>query len=264
MARSLSSALGKGFAGLDDGRLVRVVFFASLLGTMIVLGLDFRALWLRQPPVLPDLSNPILPPDRGPAAPAAPPPAPVRTAPEDLSRPLEISLLADGILRLRGAVTPGSGERLAEEIAERGAYVKRITLDSPGGLVSEALDMGRLIREAGFATHVAEGSYCASSCPLVLAGGATRTAESGAVIGVHQIYTPPDAALPLRELVRTPQRIERDTQAATASITRYLREMDVDPALWILALETPPERLRYLSAAELAEYRLANAPRDTE
>jgi len=50
--------------------------------------------------------------------------------------------------------------------------VKTVVLRSPGGSVQDALAMGRLIREKQFATEVEAGRYCASSCPLVFAGGA--------------------------------------------------------------------------------------------
>ena len=50
-----------------------------------------------------------------------------------------------------------------------------------------------------------------------------------------------------------------DAQKTTAAITRYLTDSGVEPALWLHALETPPDRLYYLSAVELTEYKLATA-----
>ena len=49
--------------------------------------------------------------------------------------------------------------------------------------VSDALAMGRLIREKKFATEVEANRYCASSCPLMFVGGTERRAgEIGEVI----------------------------------------------------------------------------------
>ena len=65
--------------------------------------------------------------------------------------------------------------------------MKTVVLHSPGGSVSDAIEMGRLIRQQQFATEVESGRYCASSCPLVFAGGLERRAGERAAIGVHQV-----------------------------------------------------------------------------
>jgi hypothetical protein len=72
-------------------------------------------------------------------------------------------------------------------LAKRGSYIKTVVLQSPGGSVSDALAMGRLIREKQFATEVEAERYCASSCPLVLAKGVEWRAGFNAAIGVHQV-----------------------------------------------------------------------------
>ena len=234
-----------------------------------MLGLDLRNLWLTEPPVLPDASNPVLPATRAPGdLPSAPtaPPSPVTTPNERLGQPMTIELQADGVLMARGAITPGSASALKEELDTRGSYVTRVSLDSPGGLVREALEMARTLREAELETHVGEGAYCASSCPLILSGGTTRIVHRKGVVGVHQIYTPPEAE---RSLIRSPlssnvRDTERNTQTATATITRHLRDMGVSTALWVHALETPPEALYYLTPEELSEYELATALEGTD
>lgn len=81
---------------------------------------------------------------------------------EALKQPLAISLGTGGALNLVGAIDPGAAQRFADEIAARGEYVKVVSLNSPGGSVSDALAMGQLIREKGFATEVAAGAICAS------------------------------------------------------------------------------------------------------
>ncbi|MEH2529823.1 hypothetical protein V1277_003802 [Bradyrhizobium sp. AZCC 1588] len=69
-------------------------------------------------------------------------------------------------------------------------------LNSPGGPVSHALAMGRLIRERNFATEIEAGKYCASSCSLMFAGGAIRRgtppgAAEGAIVDRGTIPRPP-------------------------------------------------------------------------
>src|SRR5437868_6866363 len=59
------------------------------------------------------------------------------------------------------------------------------TLESPGGRLFDALDLGIQVRRAGFRT-VAR-STCASACAIVFSGGRERVlAGSRARIGLHQ------------------------------------------------------------------------------
>ena len=90
---------------------------------------------------------------------------------------------------------------------------------------------------------------------VMLAGHVTiedRAYVSGAV-GVHQFY----AAAPS---ISGPAQAMSDAQATTARISRHLAEMGVDPALWLHALDTPPQALYYFTPAELSEYRLVTEP----
>src|SRR5438270_875918 len=67
--------------------------------------------------------------------------------------------------------------------------------------VTDALAMGRLIRDKKFATEIEAGKYCASSCPLVFAGGVERRAGDRAAIGVHQVAAiGPGKGLPRDEM----------------------------------------------------------------
>jgi hypothetical protein len=141
-------------------------------------------------------------------------------------------------------IDPGAAVRFAAEIDARGEYVRRIALNSPGGSVEDALQIAALIRENGFVTMVADGALCASSCPLVLAGGSARLAGPQAVIGVHQVFAA--GAGPAG-----PAQAMSDVQATTARISRHLQAMGIGPELWVHALETPPDRLYYFTLDEL-------------
>src|SRR4029453_16367447 len=105
----------------------------------------------------------------------------------EMARPMTFELVGGGKLMATGTITPGLSEAFAAEVGKRGDYIKTVVLNSPGGSVTDALAMGRLIREKKFATEVEAGKYCASSCPLVFAGGVERRAGDKAVIGVHQV-----------------------------------------------------------------------------
>lgn len=154
-----------------------------------------------------------------------------------LAKPMTFELVGGGKLMASGTITPGIYRDFAAEVGKRGDYIKTIVLNSPGGSVSDALAMGRLIREKKFATEVEPGKYCASSCPLAFAGGVERRAGDKATIGVHQVAT-------LRSVTGGPIRDEMSVaQNISASCQRYLREMGIDLQVWVHAMETPHDRL---------------------
>ena len=242
------------FAAVEDGNILRVAFFALLLGTASVLYVDFRELTANEGAALAMPMRPILPPydPDGPADPNAPN---VTTSPQLLEQPLEIALAPGGELRLTGSIDLASADRFAAEIAARGEYVETVVLDSPGGSVVDALAIGSLIHEKGLATKVAAGSLCASSCPIVFASGAERIASPQAAIGVHQIYAAALSGDPQNAL-RVAGSAMRDAQSTTAEIIGHLTKTGVDPALWLHALQTPPDRLYYFNPEEMTRLRL--------
>lgn len=245
------------FAELDDGVVIRTAFFVMLAGCAAVLWIDYNELNEAESPLVATPGMPVLP-AFDPDAPATPDGPAVTSDQKALREPLSVTLGSGGTLHVTGTIDVGSAERFKAEVENFREYIKVVALDSPGGSVNDALEMGRLIREGGFATSVADGALCASSCPLVFAGGTERLATAKSAIGVHQIYANVSAeSLPAG--LRAAGEAMSDAQKTTAAITRYLTESGVDPALWLHALETPPDRLYYLSAAELTEYKLATS-----
>jgi len=134
--------------------------------------------------------------------------------------------------------------------------VKTVVLHSPGGSVSDAIEMGRLIRQQQFATEVESGRYCASSCPLVFAGGLERRAGERAAIGVHQVtaLVANGSALGAIEGMDSVQRMSAECQ-------KYLLDMAIDPMVWVHAMQTPPDQLFYFTGDELLKLKLATARR---
>lgn len=178
----------------------------------------------------------------------------VRASPAELARPMRFNLGADGILIAQGSIEPGTAAKLALELQTHGPTVTTLSLNSPGGSLTEAMAMAQQVRAHGLATQIADGAVCASSCPLLFAGGVERSAGPRAAIGVHQFHAQPVAGL------RGSIDAMSDTQLVTARISRHLTEMGVDPAAWLHALDTPPTALYYFSSWELAEYRLTTQP----
>jgi hypothetical protein len=243
-------------AAFEDGAIIRAAFFGLLSATAVILYLDYTELSANTPDLQPAQLAPILP-AFDPSAPGGMPGPEVSTPMDVLRQPLEIKLGSGGALTVIGTILPGSATAFAEQVASYAEYIKTVALDSPGGSVTDALEIGRLIREKGFTTSVAAGSLCASSCPLVFAGGKDRLAAPGAAIAVHQIYAATPADTTLASRIATAGNAMSDAQSVTAEISRYLIEMGVDPEVWLRALETPPDRLSYFSPDDLIRLKLA-------
>jgi hypothetical protein len=241
-----------------DETLLRAVFRTLVAATVVVLGADlFDAYRAEQaeaaapklvPGELPKV-QPFLPSTRPKEAPGD---EKRRGSPMDerLQQAMTIDLLSGGRLEAKGAITPGTAARFAEEIAKRGDYVKTVVLNSPGGSVQDALAMGKLIREKGLSTRVESGGHCASSCPLVFSGGVERVAEKGASIGVHQVFALQGDGAPADTGMAQAQRVSAECQ-------RHLVDMGVDTRVWIHAMETPREELFYFTDKELLDLKLA-------
>jgi hypothetical protein len=241
-----------------DEIVLQWAFRGLLIATFVILGLDLADMQRQTPsqadPVFPGLQpqvEPYLPSIRqgGPMAPGVAP----GTRPETvtaLRNPVKFELVDGGRLRFDGAIEPGAAERFAEEIGKRGDYIKTVVLNSPGGSVADALVIATMIREAGFNTEIAPGSYCASSCPLVFAGGKERLAAADASIGVHRVFAADTT-------VGTPASGMDNAQQVSAECQRFLLEMGVDPRVWIYAMETPKDELFYFTSDELMKLNLA-------
>jgi hypothetical protein len=243
-------------AALEDGAIIRAAFFGLLTATAVILYLDYTELNATQSTaaIAPELT-PILP-AFDPSAPAGKPGPEVTTPVEELRQPLSVTLVSGGQLQLTGTIDPGAAARVQAELDAHGEYIKTVMLDSPGGAVADALAIGRLIRDKGYATSVAAGALCASSCPLIFAAGRERIATARSALGVHQIYAAAPSDSLLSRVAAAGQAMS-DAQTLTAQISRYLKGMGVDEEVWLKALETPPDRLTYFSAEELKRLNLA-------
>jgi hypothetical protein len=169
-----------------------------------------------------------------------------------MAKPMTFELVGGGKLMATGTIAPGISEAFAAEVAKRGDYIKTVVLNSPGGSVADALAMGRLIRDKNFATEIEAGKYCASSCPLVFAGGVERRVGDKAIIGVHQVAAVGSAGGPPRDEMNVAQNI-------SARCQRYLGDMGVNLQVWVHAMETPHDKLFVFKPDELKSLNLTTA-----
>ncbi len=195
----------------------------------------------RAVPVAPDRGEPRLPGYEG-----APPT-------DAMARTMAFHLGEDGVASAVGRIDAGTAERFRRFLDEEGSAIGRLVLHSPGGSVRDAIAMARIIRERSLETEVPADGYCASACPLVLAGGARRSAGEAAWVGVHQVYAVPNGE---RGRPRDIDRSIAQIQATIADCQSLLVEMGVDPRLWIHAMQTPADELYVLTPDELREFKL--------
>jgi hypothetical protein len=250
-AGPLARLLGR----FDRGELVRSLAIGFIVGVVALIALDLRDMYVAHRALDPMATGGTVRvvPERSTEQPAPAAAPRQRFLVPTLGQKLTFSLGADGVLSAEGNIDMGSAQRFAEEIEKHGDGIRTLSLNSPGGSLADAIEMARLAREAGIATHVPDGGTCASSCPLLLAGGVSRSVGEDAMIGLHQFYALEPGAGAAQAM--------SDAQVTAAVISRHLADMGVDPALWLHALETPPHALYFLSQEELAGYRLVTAGR---
>jgi hypothetical protein len=252
---------------LPDGTLLRLAFHGliGLAALMVVADLREATNGAGSAPFAMPATNPVrmdrpAPDDQvRPYLPFSRPVAPddggvrLRDRPREESEaaPMRFRLGTHGAAFADGTITPGTAEAFEQFLAaDRTAEVTEIVLHSPGGSVADATAMARLVRERGLSTRVLPDGYCASSCPLVFAGGVERVADRTSWIGVHQVFTLTAAFGSLADGMRQAQQVSAEAQD-------LLHEFGVDPRVWTRAMATPKEQLYLFTPDELLELKLA-------
>lgn len=155
-------------------------------------------------------------------------------------------------IEIRGAIVKGDADRLAGLVrsAPRGRP-EAVVLNSPGGSIGEALQMGRYFRANGITTMVrGNGAHCLSACALAFLGGRDasgalkRVKGAGAQIGYHAF----------RREVQDKDFTTADMREATArsqdillAIADYLVDVQADIEFMSMMLEAPHNAMTYLA-----------------
>ena len=128
-----------------------------------------------------------------------------------------------------------------------------LKLDSNGGSLAAALEIGRLIRAHQITVLVSE--KCLSACVFVLMGGVQRYHERGSRVGVHQFYS--DRILQNLDKKEFTGGEQIRQQMLLGQLLSFASEMGVDSALIGLASRTLPINMHILSEQELITYGLS-------
>ena len=231
--------------------LIGVLGFQLLLGGLLFVGDLQNGFSLpRMGPKAPSLSEPVRPGDQTRRF------SPNRAVPgsrEPLPERLTLTVVSAGAaVLLEGEIAGGDATRILKQINELREAPTRAILNSPGGSVQDALELGRALRLAGMETEMREGDICYSACPYLLAAGVTRTVPEEAIVGVHQHYFGESTLLPAFAAVE-------DIQRGQGQVMRYLDQMGIDPLVMQHALVTPPDEIYVLLPEELQRYKFIEA-----
>jgi hypothetical protein len=138
-----------------------------------------------------------------------------------------------------------------------------VTLNSPGGDIDAAMQIGRIFREARVHTIVkapgagpweqfgAPQPMCASACVLVFAGGVVRGTYGKNSLGIHR---PALTVVPQQADMNT---VKRATDDAVHRLRAYATEMNISERLIDDMLVIPPENIRWLSDSDRDAYGLS-------
>lgn len=152
------------------------------------------------------------------------------------------------LIYLDGPIDAGATARLEHLIAAEGISRAVVYLNSPGGSLVSAMQLGRVVRAHAFDTRVgtrtadavrATAGTCHSACPFILAGGVRRSVEAGSQIGLHRA----ENRVPVGDEVAFQRVVE--TQVAD-----YLAEMGLRVDFAAIMAAIPHDQIRDLTVAE--------------
>lgn len=131
-----------------------------------------------------------------------------------------------------GVISEGDAERF-EEVAS-GLRKATVTLNSPGGSVSEALSIGASIRERNWATSVLPDNECFSACALIWISSERRYISQSSVIGFHAAY-------------KYSNGIKAETGMGNAEIGSYLTHLGLRIEAIRFITQAPPDKVNIMT-----------------
>lgn len=185
-----------------------------------------------------------------------------------------------------GYIGPNSPDRLRELLKKKGIQQLPVVFNSLGGLRSDSIALGRLLRQRGMTAIVGEtvplecdryaladikcetlkksgktlqadlitaDATCSSACGYAFLGGKVRWVPAGAQIGIHLGRTV------ARRGDKT-KALEKPNKAGVAamqkSLRQYVREMGIDTRFVDAAEKVPHEKIHYLTRDQIIGFRI--------
>jgi len=144
------------------------------------------------------------------------------------------------VLFLNGSIEPSSVLDFRKALREH--RPSKIILNSPGGSVSEGLEIAAIVNDRGLSTYIPYRSECASACAYIFFAGLPRKVDGA--LGVHQFTD-------YNESHVHSARSQMLTQGLAGTILAYLREFETPDIVSVRMLETPPYEMYWFSREEI-------------
>lgn len=123
-----------------------------------------------------------------------------------------------------------------------------ILLNSAGGDLDAAMDLGRILRKHSTVAIVFPNHVCASACVFVLAGSNNRTVSGK--IGIHRPYQ-------LQDDATTAEEQKANYISLGNKVKEYLNEMNINPVLYDDMIRISSGGVKFLSEQDLERYGLS-------
>jgi hypothetical protein len=164
-----------------------------------------------------------------------------------------------------GNIEPGDDKKFTEFLKVSRAPPRCVVyIDSTGGDVDAAIEIGRIIRGSWFSTAV--GRYlldsdrivdipliprkmhhgrCLSAATLIYLGGRLRYLDDQAMFGVHQF------TFPLAQGHDVPKHFLARSQTLSARLSEYISDMGISPKFLLLSAATLSDKMQIVSKSKL-------------
>lgn len=146
------------------------------------------------------------------------------------------------MIYLSGDIVPGDETKFAAIAAANSNAV--LVLNSPGGSLKPALEIGKVTRLRGYTTVVYKDGVCASACALIWTAGTHRIIAGTGHIGFHASYLDDSGKLV-------------ETGVGNAVVGHYLAQLGYSEAAVIFATSAPPDKILWLNASTAARSDIA-------
>lgn len=136
------------------------------------------------------------------------------------------------VLMVSGVIGPGAHRKFQAALSR--ANPALVVLDSPGGILGEAIMIAEEVRRRGLSTLVNAHRSCASACAIVFLSGRTKYMGTGAAVGLHSASYADG----------------RSDPEATEVMAAYLRQLGVPQRTLSHMALTAPSDIRWLTVTE--------------
>jgi hypothetical protein len=171
-----------------------------------------------------------------------------------------VVVVAEGTINSQ---TPAEFLAFAKQVGRYKGVKNAVILNSPGGQVYPALQLGMMLRRIGTTVIIARAvgggadgearflpGGCMSACVYTMMGGKTRVVPPQSMVGIHRMHrNAADAERPSNQPI--------DVMPIRDALRSYVSKMGVDPSIVALAERTSEHTIYYLKPNEIKRFRLA-------